>query len=91
MRACGNLFEVSAANAAGMHAHEHFSGADCWNGHYLKADVIDPAVDGGLHSCGDYVVVGLDGGLSGGGHEVILDDGTRPHGANTNVWPPAVT
>jgi hypothetical protein len=68
MRACGNLFEVGAANAAGMDADQHFAGADFGDGDGLDADVVDAAVDGGLHGRGDRVRISFDRVLSGNGH-----------------------
>ena len=53
MGAGGNLLEVGAANAAGMDADEHLSGTDLRDGDGFEADIIDAAVDGGLHGGGD--------------------------------------
>lgn len=57
-----------------MNADEKLSRADGgdWDG--LEADVVDAAVNGGLHGCGDRAGVSLDCRLSGKGHRAILDD-----------------
>ena len=65
MRAGGNFFEVGAAHATGMHADEHFARADGGDGNGFEADIVDPAVDCGLHGRGDRVQGSFDGELSG--------------------------
>src|SRR5512146_361664 len=54
VRAGGNLLEVSAADAAGMHADEEFAGTNPrdWDG--LHADVVDAVINGGKHVGRDF-------------------------------------
>ena len=84
MRSGRNLFQIGSTDSARMHTDEQFTRTDRGHRDCLKADVIDTAIDGGVHSCGDYMIVGLDRGLSGCGHERVLDDVTGRIGANTN-------
>lgn len=74
MRTGRNFLEVSAADAAGVDADEHFSRANLRNRDSLHANVIDAAVHGGEHGRRDQARVLLERILSGNGHEVILDD-----------------
>jgi hypothetical protein len=68
VRAGRDFFEVCAADAAGVYADQHLSGADRGYGDGLKADVIDSTIDGGLHRRGDGTSIGVDRVLSGDGH-----------------------
>ena len=47
-----DLFEVGAADAAGVDSKEEFAGADLRDGDGFGLDVVDAAVDGGLHGLG---------------------------------------
>ena len=58
MRAGGNLFQVRAADAAGVHADQQLSGADLRDGNGLEADVIDAAVNRGQHGRGNRLASG---------------------------------
>jgi hypothetical protein len=49
VRAGGNLLQVSAADAAGMHSDEQLARADGGDGHGFQADVIAAAIDSGQH------------------------------------------
>ena len=53
VRAAVDLLEVGAADAAGVDLDEHFAGADLGDGDGLDADVVDAAIDGGAHGCGN--------------------------------------
>ena len=46
-----NLFEVSAADPARVHAEQHFSGTNLRDRDGLHADVIYAAIHCGLHRC----------------------------------------
>ena len=74
MGAGGNLFEVGAADAAGVNANQHLAGADRWDRDSFQANIVYAAVDGGLHGRGNGSRVGFERILSSYGHEFILDD-----------------
>ncbi len=68
MRASGNFFEVGAADSTGVHADEHFTGANRGDGDGFEADIVHAAVNGGLHGRGDSVQGSFDAELSSNGH-----------------------
>jgi hypothetical protein len=74
MGAGGNLLEVCTADAAGVHADEHFAGTDLGDGHSFDADVVHAAIDSRLHGGGDRMQLSFDRKLSGKSHYFILDD-----------------
>lgn len=88
VRSGRNLLEVCAADTAGMHADEKFSGADGgdWDG--FEADVVNAAVDRGLHGRGNQMLRRLDRIRSGNGHQAILDDMGRGFGAKRGSGTP---
>lgn len=88
VRACGNLFEIGAADSTGVHADEHFPGADGGDGYGFEADVVQAAIDRCLHSRGDRVLVRLDRILSGYGHLVILDEVWGAIASKQGRWTP---
>ncbi len=49
VRAGGNLLEVGAADTAGVHADEELTRPDLRHGNGLQANIINAAIDGGLH------------------------------------------
>ena len=51
-----DLFEVGAADTAGVHADQDLARPDCRNRNGLKADIILTAVDGGEHRGWDLVL-----------------------------------
>ena len=72
--ACGKLLEVSAANATGVNADEHFSRSNGWDRDGLEADVVYAPVDRSLHGRGNGMRMRFHRELSGNGHRFILDD-----------------
>ncbi len=68
------FLEVGAADAAGVDADEHLSGADLRNGDDFHAHVVDSPVDSGLHGRGNRMRRSFDRVRSGNGHRGILDD-----------------
>jgi hypothetical protein len=52
MRAGGDLFEVRAADATGVHSYKQFSRTDLWDGNGFQADIVDAAVYRRQHGCG---------------------------------------
>jgi hypothetical protein len=69
MGAGGDLFQVGAANAAGMHSDQQFSGGNLRNGNSFHTDVVDAAVNGCEHGCGNRLAALLDFELSGNPHQ----------------------
>src|SRR5262249_26858153 len=49
MRTRHNLFQVGAADAAGMHADQYLSSADFRDGNGFQANIVLAAIHGGLH------------------------------------------
>jgi hypothetical protein len=70
MRAGGDLLQVRATDATGVHSNQHFSWADLGNWNGLEADIVDAAVHRSLHGRGDRMQMGFDRKLSGNGHWV---------------------
>ena len=53
VRTGGNLLQIGAADAAGVHPNQDFARADLRNRNGLQADVVDAAIDRRLHGRGD--------------------------------------
>src|SRR5262249_42134469 len=69
-RAGGNLLQVCAADAAGMHADQHFPGADLRDRNGLEADIVLPAIHCGLPVGGNWRD-GLNLSFGGGLHQLL--------------------
>jgi hypothetical protein len=63
-----DLFQVCAANAAGVHAEEQLSRADGGDGDGFKADVVYSSVDGSQHRRRNRLAMVFNGDLSGNAH-----------------------
>ena len=49
MRAGMDLLQVGPANSAGMHSNQHFAGTDRRHRHLFETNIVNAAIDRGLH------------------------------------------
>jgi len=68
VRAGGNLLEIGAADAAGVHPEQQFSRTYFGDGNRFQTDVVHAAIHGRQHSCRDGPGHGFERVWSGYGH-----------------------
>src|SRR5713226_704131 len=77
MRAGGNFLQISAADSAGVHAHEQFARANLGDGNSLQTNVVHAAIYGRQHGGGNRLRLFFDQGLSSYSHIESVNSGLQ--------------